>query len=115
MPVMVTVVPDCDGDGGDAEAVTDVHGVPNVNLSLADVALVPAAVVTVTSTCPAACAGLTAVIWVSETIITLVARAVPKWTAKPVLLNWVPVMVTVVPPDMEPPVGDTPVTVGTVH
>jgi hypothetical protein len=25
-PVMVTVVPDCDGDGGDAEAVTDVHG-----------------------------------------------------------------------------------------
>jgi hypothetical protein len=112
--VNVTDVPVVDGEGGAAEPVTDWH-VPNVNLSLALVALVPAVVVTVTSTCPAAWAGATMVIWLSETIITLVPRVAPKWTTKPVLLNWVPVMVTVVPPVIGPPIGDTPVTVGAVH
>ena len=53
---------------------------------------------------PAAWAGETAVIWVSETTVKLVAATAPKSTlvapVKPV-----PVMVTVVPPAVGPEVG----------
>ena len=52
-----------------------------------------AGVVTVTSTVPAAWAGVVAVIWVAETTVKLVAAVAPKSTAvAPVKL--VPVMVT---------------------
>ena len=55
---------------------------------------------------PAAWAGETAVIWVSETTVKLVAATVPKSTlvapVKPV-----PVMVTVVPPVVGPEVGES--------
>jgi hypothetical protein len=70
-----------------------------------------AGVVTVTSTVPATCAGLLAVTLVSELTTTPVAAVAPKWTAvAPV--NPHPVMVTVVPPNVEPNVGETDVTVG---
>ena len=64
----------------------------------------PPGVTTVTSTTPAAPAGLVAVIWVSELTVKLLAATVPKSTAvapvKPV-----PVIVTVVPPAAGPPWG----------
>ena len=64
----------------------------------------PAGVVTVMSTVPAASAGATAVICVAESTVKLVAAVLPKETAvAPVKL--VPVMVTVVPPRVEPEPG----------
>jgi hypothetical protein len=86
-----------------------------VNWSAELVVLVPPGVVTVTSTVPAAVeAGLTAVIEVSGLDVLgvrLVAAVLPKSTAvapvKPV-----PVIVTLVPPDVEPVSGLMPVTVG---
>ena len=72
---------------------------------------VPPGVVTVTSTVPAAPAGEVAVIEVADTTVTPVASAVPNFTAvAPVRL--VPVMVTGVPPLVEPVVGLTALTVG---
>ncbi len=79
-------------------------------MSAAEVADVPAGVVTVTSTVPVP-AGLSAVIVVSLTTVRFVAGVVPKSTAvAPVKL--VPVIVTRVPPAVGPLVGLTPVTVG---
>jgi hypothetical protein len=83
-----------------------------VNWSDADVADVPAPVVTVTSTVPAP-AGDVALICVDEVTVTPVAAVVPNLTpVTPVKL--VPVMVTPVPPAAGPLPGDTPVTVGAV-
>jgi hypothetical protein len=83
----------------------------NWNLSPAEAALVPLNVVTVTSTVPAASAGLTAVICESETKVKLVAAGAPNLTAvAPV--NPHPVMVTVVPPAVDPEAGITEFTVG---
>ena len=81
-------------------------------LSDPDVAEVPPGVVTVTSTVPFAVpAGAVAVIVVELTTTTLVAFAVPNFTADaPVRL--VPVMVTESPPPAAPEVGLTAVTVG---
>jgi len=83
-----------------------------VNLSDPLVALVPPAVVTVTSTLPAAGTfGEVTVICVAEFTVTLVAETVPNLTAvAPV--RFVPVMVTVVPPVATPELGDTLVTLG---
>ena len=65
---------------------------------------VPPGVVTVTSTTPAVPAGLTAVIVVELTTMTLMAAVAPKSTtvAPPKLF---PVMVTLVPPEVEPKRG----------
>jgi len=75
------------------------------------VALVPAAVVTVTSTVPADPAGDSAVIDVAETTVKLFAATEPNLTAlapvKPV-----PVIVTFVEPASGPTSGATFVTVG---
>jgi hypothetical protein len=74
-------------------------------------ALVPAGVVTSTSTAPAACAGLVAVTWESVFTTKPAAAVAPKWTAvAPV--NPQPVITTLVPPNKEPEVGAMPVTVG---
>jgi hypothetical protein len=74
------------------------------NWSAADVALVPAGVVTVTSTIPTACAGDVAVMLVSLLKVKFVAAVAPKLTAvtpvKPV-----PVIATLVPPMLDPDVG----------
>ena len=82
-----------------------------MNWSADEVADVPLAVVTVTSTVPAVPAGLVAVICVAELTVKPVAAAVPNSTAvAPV--RFVPVMVTLVPPAVGPAVGLTAVTAG---
>ncbi len=79
-------------------------------MSAAPVAEVPAGVVTVTLTGPALPPGLDVTIWVAEATKNG-AAVVPKCTAvAPTKL--VPVMVTPVPPAVEPETGLTAVTVG---
>ncbi len=86
-------------------------GIVYVNWPADEVALVPAGVVTVTLTLPAALAGDVMVICVAESTVRLVPAVVPNLTAvAPV--NPVPVIVTTVPPTKGPLVGDMPVTVG---
>ena len=66
--------------------------------------------VTLTSTVPVP-AGDVAVIWVAELTVKVVAAVAPKITAvAPV--NPVPVIVTVVPPDVGPDVGEIEVAAG---
>jgi hypothetical protein len=67
--------------------------------------------VTVTVTAPAACAGVVAVIEVLLTTTTLVAAVPPNDTVAPAE-KLVPVIVTAVPPEVEPLFGETLVTVG---
>ena len=69
--------------------------------------------VTVTVTAPAASAGVVAVICVPLTTTTFVAAALPNVTVAPVA-KFVPVIVTAVPPAVDPLFGDTLLTVGTV-
>src|SRR2546427_11345060 len=83
-----------------------------VNWSALEVALVPDAFVTVTSTVPAACAGVTASISVSDTTVKLAAAVAPNVTAELVLQKPEPVIETVVPPPSDPALGVTFVTVG---
>jgi hypothetical protein len=111
VPVIVTVVPPAGGPlVGLIPVTVGATAAVYVNWSAAEVAEVPAGVVTVTSTTPVP-AGLVAVIDVSLWIVTPVAAVVPNFTAvAPVKL--VPVIVTVVPPAVEPLVGLIPVTVG---
>jgi len=68
--------------------------------------------VTTTLTAPAACAGVVAVIEVSEFTVKLEAAVPPKVTAAPVVVKKVPVIVTDVPPAAGPEIGFTEVTVG---
>ena len=70
------------------------------------VAPVPVEFVTVTLTAPAACAGVTAAMEVAFTLFTF-AAVPPKLTVAP---DWkpCPVIVTAVPPSVEPETGDTP-------
>ena len=67
--------------------------------------------VTETVTAPALPAGVVAVIVVAFTTATLVAAAVPNFTVAPDA-KLVPVIVTAVPPGVEPAFGDTLVTDG---
>jgi len=67
--------------------------------------------VTVTVTAPALPAGVVAVICVPLTTTTLVAAAPPNVTVAPAA-KLVPVMVTAVPPAVDPLFGDTLLTVG---
>jgi len=69
--------------------------------------------VTVTVTAPALPAGVVAPICVPLTTTTLVAAAVPKVTVAPAA-KFVPVIVTAVPPAVDPPFGETLLTVGGV-
>ena len=71
----------------------------------------PPGVVTVTSTVPAAWAGVTAVSWVGESTVKLVAAVVPKSTAL-APLRFVPTTSTVSPPAVEPIDASTAVTLG---
>ena len=68
--------------------------------------------VTLTLTDPARCAGVVALMEVAEFRITFVAGVVPKVTDVIVGVKPVPVIVTAVPPDVVPNVGEIPVTVG---
>jgi hypothetical protein len=67
--------------------------------------------VTFTVTAPALPAGVVAVIDVLLTTTTLVAAVAPNVTVAPVA-KFVPVIVTAVPPKVDPLFGDTLVTVG---
>ena len=72
---------------------------------------VPPGVVTATDVAPAPPAGVTAVIWVSPVTVKLVAALPPKVTAlAPV--RPVPVIVTLVPPAVDPELGVALVIVG---
>ena len=72
---------------------------------------VPPAVVTVMSTAPSACGGAMAVIEVTEFTVNDDAAVPPNETAvAPV--KFVPVIVTLVPPAVEPADGLTPLTFG---
>lgn len=113
VPVMTTLVPPVTGpvEGLRAVTVGAGTGLTKMNLSALDAAEVIPDVVTVTSTDPADSAGEVAVTWVAEFTVKLVAAVVPNFTAlAPVKL--VPVMVTLVPPDVGPEEGLTAVTVG---
>src|SRR5690348_11781839 len=110
VPVIVTSVPPPVGPVFGLRPET-AGAAMNWNRSLALVALVPPAVVTVTSTVAAGASGDTASIDVSPFTVKLVAAVPPKPTAvAPV--NPVPVMLTVVPPVAGPEVGETAVTLG---
>jgi len=71
----------------------------------------PPGFVTITVTAPAECAGVVAVIDVLLTTTTVVAAVPPNVTVAP-LAKFVPVIVTPVPPAVDPLFGLTPVTVG---
>ena len=73
----------------------------------------PPAVVTVTSTVPAACAGEVTVRDVEELTLTPVPGLPPKLTVVAPTTKPVPMTVTVVAPARGPVVGATDVTVGT--
>jgi hypothetical protein len=110
IPVIVTVVPPVANPERGVIPVTVGVGITKWNVVCAVPVLVPSGVVTVTSSAPAASAGEVAVIDVSE-FTTNVAEVEPKSTAvapvKPV-----PVIVTDVPPAVDPERGLIPVTVG---
>ena len=69
--------------------------------------------VTVTSTAPTACAAVVAAIDVASTTTTFVAGAPPIVTVAPDT-NFVPEMVTLVPPNVVPEVGAMLAIVGAV-
>jgi hypothetical protein len=73
--------------------------------------LVPPEPVTVTCTVPAEWAGATAVIWVGEFTVNVVAVVPNRTVNGPV--NPVPVIVTLFPPAVGPDVGEIEVMVGT--
>jgi hypothetical protein len=110
VPVIVTDVP---------PAVDPVFGLTLLTVGtttyvnpLARLPLCDPTLVTVTVTAPALPAGVVAVIVVLFTTVTPVAAALPNVTVAPVA-KFVPVIVTDVPPDVEPVLGLTLLTVGT--
>jgi hypothetical protein len=112
VPVNVTVVPPVVGPAV-GEMLVIVGAPMNVYWSAADVADVPPAVVTLTSTVPALPAGAVAVICVAEFTVKPVAAVAPNVTAV-APDRFVPVNVTVVPPVVGPAVGEMLVIAGSV-
>ena len=78
---------------------------------LARLPLCPLGLVTVTPTAPAPPAGVVAVIDVLLTTTTFVAAVTPNVTVAPAE-KFVPLIVTAVPPSIDPLFGDTLLTVG---
>src|SRR5438105_2578031 len=96
LPLMVTWLPPAFGPKlGFREATTG--RAANLNRSPGPAALVPAGVVTVTSTVPAFSAGEVAVIWVLLSTVNEVAATLPKFTAV-APPKAVPAIVTEAPP-----------------
>ena len=83
----------------------------NVGESVGQTPTLPTGLVTVTVTAPALPAGVVAVIVVLFTTTTFVAAVPPNVTVAPAA-KFVPVIVTAVPPAVDPLFGDTLVTVG---
>jgi hypothetical protein len=71
---------------------------------------VPPRVVTLTSAAPAEWAGLVVVIWVA--LLVLMGADVPPKVTEVAPVRLVPVIVTGVPPEVDPVPGDTEVIVG---
>src|SRR5665213_1810345 len=111
-PVIVTMVPPAVVPDVGETALTTGTGAPNVKTSAETIALVPPTVVTKMLRVPAASAGDTTVIFVSEMIVKLAADVGPKCTLV-VPVNPVPVTVITVPPATGPDVGEMAVTTGT--
>lgn len=112
LPAIVTTVPPAVGPlPGLTLETTGGGGGCTSYVNAADAVPVPLGVVTVTSTGPAACAGVVAVIVVRSTTTTLVARTPPNLTSV-APTRFVPVMTTLVPPVVGPLFGDTDVTAG---
>src|SRR4029077_10865147 len=97
---------------GVSAVYTEGVGTVKVYWSADDVALVPAGLVTVTSTVPAECAGLTTWNKVSAKRFALVAGVVPNLIEVPPAQKPGRVMTTLAPPAVVPLLGLTPVTVG---
>ena len=76
-----------------------------MNSSSAEIAEMPPAVVTLRSTVPAEAAGEIAVISVEDTTSKEVAKAAPNLT-EVAAVRLVPVIVTAVPPEIRPFVGE---------
>jgi hypothetical protein len=110
-PVTIVTAPPATGPAEGERPVTAGTGAVKVNWSAGDVGLVPPAVVTVTSTVPATWAGDVAVICESEITVNEGTAAVPNVTAD-APVKPVPVMVTEVPPAVNPPAGEIKVTPG---
>jgi hypothetical protein len=110
LAVKVIVVPTSWGDALSGTTLAVWQASVYVNWSADDVALVPPGVVTVTSTTPAAWAGLVALMVVSE-MKAQAADVPPKRTAvTPVKPQ--PLITNVVPPAVGPNVFEMPVTTG---
>src|SRR4029077_17837065 len=112
VPVIVTPVPPAAGPLFGLTlltvgAVADVYVNPLLRLPLCVSGFVPVPV-----TAPAACAGVVAVICVPLTTTTFVAAVPPNVTVAPAA-KFVPVIVTAVPPAVDPLFGETLLTVGT--
>ena len=103
VPVIVTGVPPAVGPEVGAIFVT-VSGGPRYAKPFVSVPVFPSGFVTTTSTSPAACAPVVAVIVVWLTTVTPVAATPPIVTVAP-STNSVPVIVTLVPPAAGPEVG----------
>lgn len=110
VPVIVTAVPPLVEPVFGETPVTVGTGTTYVN-PLARLPLCVSGFVTVTVTAPAVPAGLVAVIVVLFVTVTFVAAVVPNFTVAPAA-KFVPVIVTVVPPNVDAVFGETPVTVG---
>src|SRR5712692_7147086 len=110
VPVIVIAVPPAAGPEVGLTALT-VGGAMYANWSPGFTALDCAPTVTTTSTVPAACAGVVALICVALTTVTPVAAAPPTVTAA-VASKFVPVIVMAVPPGAGPDVGVTALTLG---
>jgi hypothetical protein len=110
LPLMVTWLPPASGPKLGSREVTTGRAA-NLNRFPDAAALVPAGVVTVTSTVPAFSAGEVAVICVLLSTVNDVAATLPKFTAV-APLKAVPAMVTEVPPAVGPTLGLTEVTAG---
>jgi hypothetical protein len=109
VPVIVTAVPPATGPLFGLTLLTvgvTTYVYPFVRLPLCPLT------VTVTVTAPAVPAGVVAVIVVPFTTTTFVAAAAPNVTVAPAA-KFVPVIVTDVPPNVEPLLGETLLTVGT--
>src|SRR3989442_4532588 len=112
VPLIVIAVPPLVGpEVGLTPVTVGGGGAMYMNWSAALVALDWPPAVTITSTGPATCAGVVALICVALTTLTLVAGVPPTVTVA-LASKFVPVIVIAVPPAIGPEVGLTPVTVG---
>ena len=110
LPVIVTTVPPPVGPL--VGLMPETTGLPKAYRSLLVAALVPSPVVTNTFTAPAACAGAATLNFDEDTNVDRSADpAGPNFTVDPAA-KFAPVIVTVFPPAVDPPLGLTPDTTG---